>query len=230
MFIFPKKFENEFVEKVLPLECVARGILASEGFAFCAFCKLYNIDMIIESGVYNGQSTLIWSKFFRDISIIAIDAELKTSTLEKFELNENVIFYNGNARNYLPRRIKENPEKRIAVFIDGPKGLTAIKLAKKCFAFDNVFMVGVHDTHKLSFNKLNETRLVADNLKETKFHTDDVDFVKQYKYMDVVPNSVGTGDEDICWRPYGLLNKIDLSERCLGSYGPTISFLLKDIK
>ncbi|MHA1290871.1 MAG: hypothetical protein ACTSPB_26090 [Candidatus Thorarchaeota archaeon] len=54
-----KRAEKDFVEEVLPLPYVARGILASEGFALCAISKYFKVSLILESGVYKGQSTLV---------------------------------------------------------------------------------------------------------------------------------------------------------------------------
>ena len=230
MYVFNKEIETEFTDRVLPLECASRGILASEGFAFCCYCKQHNIDLIIESGVYNGQSTLIWSKFFPDIHIIAIDRELKQSTIEKLAWNKKIILKKQAGRSFVHYCIKNNPEKRIAVFIDGPKGNAAIELTKQCFMFENVFVAAMHDTHKVSFNKPNKTRTIVDDTHGFSFHSDNLEFVNQFSFMDSPKNYIGQGDEDIYWLPGYLMSKKSGMIRSLGSYGPTISIMSKEIK
>ncbi len=230
MYAFHQEIENEFVEKVLPIDCVSRGILPSEGFAFCAYCRQYNIDMIIESGVYNGQSTLIWSKFFGlNTQIVAVDRELLGQTVKKFNHLDNVIMIKGDGRELLRYLIKVNPASRIAIFIDGPKGEMAIALARKCFESENVFVAAIHDTHKLSFGFQNKTRTIVDSISDFKFHSDDKEFVKKYKYMDRELYLLGEGDEAIYWVPYKLIDRLHDSERSLGSYGPTVSIMSKDL-
>src|SRR3990167_490656 len=50
-------------KKILPLVWRPRTVLLSEGFAFCALCELFGIETVIESGVFDGRSTEIWTRF-----------------------------------------------------------------------------------------------------------------------------------------------------------------------
>lgn len=221
--------EEEFCKNVLPLEYQARGILPSEGFAFCTLCVANKVDLIIESGIYNGQSTLIWSKFFQGIRIIAIDKVLRTKTLKRFAGNHLVQFEKGNAYIELPYLLMRYPEKRIGIFIDGPKGMDALGLAATLFHFPNVFVVGTHDLHKLSNGVSNKRRVYLDKYCPMNFYTDEEYFVNKYSYMDKPPNCYGQGDEDIYWQPGKNISKETKKVNILGSYGPTVGFLVKGV-
>ena len=228
-----QEVEKEFVDKMLPMPFVARGILASEGFAFCAIAKQMGVDLIIESGVYEGQSTYIWSKFFSDSKIIAIDKDFLPATIERFSSIHNVDFWEGDGYRLLPELIQKNPDKKIAIFIDGPKGMRAIDLAVQCFKYDNVMMVGLHDFHTISKNKKlgnkapNVRRTRLDDSGVVDLYTDDSEFVRLYSYMDSVLNFTGQGDEDLYWTPYWLMSKTEGKFATFGSYGPTIAFIIR---
>lgn len=221
--------EEEFCRKVLPLKCQSRGILPSEGFAFCALCVANKVNLIIESGIYNGQSTLIWSKFFSGLRVISIDMEFKPEVLKRFADNHLVQFENGNAYTSLPYLLMRYPEKRIGIFIDGPKGMDALGLAATLFHFPNVFVVGTHDLHKESFGKPNKRRAYLDEHCPMDYYTDDEWFVNRFRYMDSPLNYFGQGDEDVYWEPYVLKTRSTKQSRNLGSYGPTAGFLVKEI-
>jgi len=229
-----KDTEKEFVEKMLPMPFVARGILASEGFAFCAISKHFKANLILESGVYKGQSTSIWSKFFSNSKVIAIDKVLLESTVKKFTSVSNVELRKGSGETLLPKLIRENSNERITVFIDGPKGMDAIDLAEECLSFDNVFMVGLHDFHTMTKNRSvrdhegkNIRRIKLDEMGIADFYTDDLEFLQLYSYMDSAPNLTGLGDEDYYWAPYWLMSKQHGKVATFGSYGPTIAFILR---
>lgn len=227
MYKFNELTEKKYVENVIPMKYYSRGILMSEGFAFCSFCELHNVDLIIESGIYGGQSTRIWSRFFKDIPIISVDKILKGEVIDEFKDVKNVTLVKADAKSFLPDYISKNPGKRIGVFIDGPKGEEAIQLLKKCFEIQNVFVAGMHDVHKLSFEKPNNTREILDKEGIIHFFTDDKEFVEVYSYLDSDKNMVGRGTEDIFWSP-GKLNSKEFGVlRLLGSYGPTVAIMLK---
>jgi len=219
--------EQEFIENVLPLEYFSRGILASEGFCFCAFSKFFEVDLILESGVYNGLSTTIWSKFFRNIPIIAIDKNLREDAIQRFKLVGNVQLKEGDSENLLPILIKENSEKRIAIFIDGPKKLSAIILASKCLEFENVVLVGIHDLCKKSNGLISKTREFLDKSKLIDFYTDDLEFIKRYSFMDSTENFIGNGDEELYWQPGGNVSKLCGRVPSFEGHGPTIGFILR---
>jgi len=220
-------YEDEFVKKMLPMPFVAKGILASEGFAFCALAKCFGISLILESGVCKGQSTHIWSKFSSSTKVIAVDKVMLEQTIQKFNSIPNVSLQVGNGKHLLPLLVRRNPEERIAIFIDGPKGMDAVDLAKQCLEFENVYMIGMHDFHNISKGAPNIRRIKLDEMNIADFYTDDPEFLKHYSYMDSNENFTGQGDEDHYWFPYWLMSKRRGKIATFGSYGPTIAFILR---
>ena len=189
---------------------LSRGILNSEGLAFCALADFFNSEMIIESGVCNAGSTTIWGKYFSDIPIVGIDIDITAQAAIRTCIYPNVVLLEGDGRKIIPQMIGEFSDKNISVFIDGPKNDAAIKLAQRCFEFDNVRMVGVHDIFRRLYGKETEVRKLFDSLGVHKFCTDEEWFVDEYSYMDVDND----GSKYIVPEKYGL-------------YGPTIGFFLK---
>jgi hypothetical protein len=173
-----KRFEN----KVLPLDYIKNGILLWEGFAFCALLDLFNIDMIIESGIAGGRSTEIFARYFNG-RIIAIDnadyygLDRFNATKSRLARYKNVTCLNADSIFVMPKLISQNPDKSIALFLDGPKGLKAMRLAQRCFAFPNVKFVGIHDQCKESYHQL-------DRWDKTFFYTDSHWFIARYSYLD----------------------------------------------
>jgi len=126
-----------------------RGILPSEAFAFISLCKAFNVDMVIESGTAFGQSCFLFAKYL-NIPVHTID-DISHYGNEAHDVAKNrckhldVTFHNGNSLNVLPKLIKEYSDKKIAVFIDGPKGDTARRLREDVWKNDNVLIAGCHD-------------------------------------------------------------------------------------
>lgn len=215
----------ETFQRMLPVEWAARSILLSEGFAFCAMCDLFDIDTIIESGIYNGRSTLIWSKYREQkFDIFAIDKTLREEAAQLLVQSHNVIQIAGDGMIEVPKRIGFLPMRKVAVFLDGPKGSQAVHLAKKCLKdFPQVKFVGVHDCHNLTRGKENETRKLMRE-SDAFFFTDEEWFTDKFGFLDI---DEGQLDEEqfANWKPGGYVYTNGKPERILGSYGPTIGFL-----
>lgn len=182
------------------------GILESEGYTFCTLCDLFKIERILESGTGEGRSTKIFSQYFDDVTIETIDR------VDNLNI-PNVIKHVGNGITLLPKLLNRSKNKT-AVFIDGPKGQVAIDLAVRCLKEDHVSFVGIHDTHKLSYAKVNKTREVLDGLKILKYYSDEC------LHLDCEDQEAGG------WKPYHKMR--DNVWEYIGSYGPTICFLFKE--
>lgn len=204
---------DKFKSKVMPNAKISRGILNSEGFAFCALAEQLGVDLIVESGVCNGGSTTILGKYFTDIPIVSVDVVLKMEAVIRTSIFHNVTLATGDGNTLLPQMCELFADKKIAVLIDGPKGVNAITLAGKCFSYDNVVMVGIHDMFKALCGELKQDRILFDGLQVKKFVTDDEDFVKEYGHL--LNGNDGNPR-----------NKKYYSEEH-GGYGPTIGFMLK---
>ena len=217
------KFRDQvFGEKTL---WVSRGILMSEGLSICAAMDLYKIDMLIESGICNGHSTQIWLNYDNNISIKAFDIKIKESTKKRLSLEKNLFMECGNSKVLVPEAIKNNTNKRIGVFIDGPKGVASLRLAEKCYLYDNVSFVAVHDLNA-ALGLQTGFRSLANKLEAVSFFTDEVWFVDTYKDLDInESNQHDTGD---VWEPYKRTRN-GVTYSLGGSYGWTVGFLLKNM-
>ena len=221
---------NRFMVKVLPLGFVEHGILTSEGFAFCAMCELFDVNMIIESGVCMGRSTTIWAKYFgRRVKIIGIDHKPFDPDVRHSLKEMGVKLILDDSLNRFPVLLKQYADRKIAVFIDGPKDENSIWLAKKCYEQNNVKFVGVHDVHKWNFDrhkldrgeKNNIARKLFDKWDVPKFLTENQRFLQRYKDLDQIFRN-----SERYWVPYGY-KYAGKKEEKFGSYGLTIGFALK---
>jgi len=140
---------NEFVKSgVYDLTIAENSVLFSEAFAFMSFCRLYDVDLILESGVYRGFSSEVWSLFAKDV--VAIDLfpapEIFEVAKQRLKHRTNVRIIQGNGKVVLPQVLDAaGPERRAAVFIDGPKGELAIRLASTLRKHPKVAFVAMHD-------------------------------------------------------------------------------------
>lgn len=206
---------DKFNGRVMPNRKVSRGILNTEGLAFCALADHLKADLIVESGVCNGGSTNILGKYFPDIPIVSIDINVKMGAIIRTSIYHSVTLVHGDATVLLPQIYEEFSERRIAMLIDGPKGLNAINLAGKCFDQKNVVLIGIHDMFRSLRGKLKQDRILFDNLKVHTWTTDDKDYVAEFRNLDVDNDGSNYVEPDkYCSEKYG-------------GYGPTIGFMLK---
>lgn len=142
-FLF-RRVIDEFVSSgVYDLEMTENSVLFSEAFAFVAFCRLHEVTSVLESGVYKGVSTEIWSLFVQDV--IGIDIFISAQAEARLAPHSHVRLLAGDGRVLLPRLLEEQPSRRVAVFIDGPKGELAIHLAMRVKSHPQVAFVAMHD-------------------------------------------------------------------------------------
>jgi len=211
-------------KELLPLPDMGdRGIIPTEGLAFIAMCEIFNVDIIIESGVYNGISTYMWSEFFGNSKkIIAIDKDLIPRTLDRFK-NKSVTFVSGDGGIEISRLINANKSKKIGVFIDGPKNIAAMPVLFNAIRNDNVAFVGLHDMYKCRASGVPiEGRIKIQNFSGGNFFTDNDFFVNRYGYINNETESVMVNP--CTFEKMSLKEGIELT----GSYGPVIGFVFKD--
>lgn len=152
------------------------GIMPMEAFALCKYIQDNKVTLILESGTAYGYSTEILGNIFPDIKIITIDTQqnygntVQTVTQNRLSYLDNVSCIIANSHTKLPDLIKKYSDEVIAVFIDGPKGNQAKKLALSCNEYSNVVFSGCHD------QMVQENGSFSPNL--------DPEFCKKYKYLD----------------------------------------------
>ena len=127
-----------------------RGILPTEAFAFISYCKALQVDMIIESGTAYGQSCSLFAKYL-GVDVHTIDnvshygIEARNIAKKRCE-GLPVHFHIGNSLEILPHLLQQYPDKKIAVFIDGPKGETAKQFRANIWNNSNIVMAALHDS------------------------------------------------------------------------------------
>lgn len=174
---------------MLPITHVETGIAPSEAFSFCSMCDLYDIDLMIEGGVFKGFSTRIISKYL-DCEMISVDRTIFENV--KSELSHRVKFKKGDGTKVIPDLVKLNQNKKIGVLLDGPKGNMAIDLAEAIMKYDCVKFVGIHDMFKnikyhSSSIQNGKEEIPRDRLSKSqyfKFFTDEDWFVDKWSWVD----------------------------------------------
>lgn len=157
--IFSETLEE--IAKTYPKKALA----FNEGFLLYNLLKLHKIDMFIESGVCAGGSTRLIATTLPNLPIKAVDTfnardtdigyaceyynvdySALIDTIHKaFSFAPNVEFIQGDGTKVLPELIENNPELKIGVLVDGPKGNPQKLLMEKCIGYDNVTFVCGHD-------------------------------------------------------------------------------------
>jgi hypothetical protein len=209
------------------IKWVARSILLSEGLLVCAIADMLGVDLFIESGIYEGKSTEIWGNYFSNIDVIAMDAVIREGVESRLSYLSNLKVMQGDGTIKIPQIVQAlaNKDKRIGVFIDGPKGEVAVNLAEKLIKKENVKFVAVHDCHKMSFGQVNYTRIALEKHKGGKFFSDSQLFLEKFRCLD--EGDIGQLDEEQQFRWYpGRLDLENGTSRDLGSYGPTVGVIL----
>ena len=154
-----KSLYHSYNRKVGRIRPSCDCMLRAENFCFCVICKMFNIDIIIESGLCHGSSTEMFAKYFNDKKIYSIDTEIIDSTKRYLSRYDNIEILKGNGLNLVEQIISENKGSRIAVFIDGPQGNDQLVLAKR--VINDVEFVALHDVGKV-FSRM-ERRLRNDD-------------------------------------------------------------------
>ena len=200
-----------------------RSILMSEAFAFCGVGDLFDIDIVLESGVWLGRSTEIFASYFAPKRVVAVDVSLKKVMVDRLGKYDNLTLVQDDGPSYIKRMLKDSKIKRAGIFIDGPKESRAVDCAKKLLAYENVSFVAIHDAHKSKVKRM----LV--NLKHPLFFTCEKWFIKKYSKLDR-GESHWDEQQDKKWIPHLIISKNEKSlDRNLGDYGYTIGFAFNPI-
>lgn len=229
---------DRFVDKVLGSTLWApRSILMSEGFAFCAVADLLGVNVVLESGIHSGRSTQIWANYFPSKTpIIAIERHsFKEEAIKRLESYDNVELTRGDGPTVILDSLPNFLDKKIGVFMDGPKDAPALNFAKEILPLPNVVLVAIHDMSTTkgrfqidtSLGKKGELfypkgRIEFDKWELGQFLTDEKWFVDEYAWLDY-DESQYDAKQRARWTPYIYLGTGG-PNRELNSYGPTVGF------
>lgn len=168
-----EEFLPVFEDKVLPFPFARKGIWQSEAFSVCALSSILGIENLIESGVLRGRSTEMFAKY--GLNILSVD-RTRDKTMSRFDAYPNVKITIANSQKMLPE-LGRQAVKKTGVFIDGPKGVGACKLARRMLKHPNVAFVGIHDQRIGHFH-------VMDKYFPEVIYTDESCFRKRFGYLD----------------------------------------------
>ncbi len=158
----------------------SKGIFNSEMLLFVSLTKYFSVNLIIESGRANGQSTKIIAECFKNpiYKIISVESNRFSphvkNSYERLKKYRNLELLFGTSFSLIPELIMEE----CCILIDGPK-TGAIKLAINCMKNPLVKAVFVHDLTKDS-----NQRITAKKVFNYYFFTDNKDYVTKFKVLD----------------------------------------------
>lgn len=201
-----------------------RSILMSEAFAVCGAGDLYDVDIVLESGIWMGRSTEIFASYFAPKRVVAIDVSLKRVVVERLEKYDNLTLVQGDGPEQIRKILKDPKIKRAGIFIDGPKESRAVKYIEEFLDQGNVSFVGIHDAHKSKVKRM----LIL--LGYPLFFTCEKWFLKKYSKLDR-GESQWDEQQGMKWVPHWIISRRGRElNRDLGIYGPTIGFVLNPEK
>lgn len=187
--------KEEFIQAAKKIKHERAGVCYHEALAFAAMCKEHDVDFIFESGTASGISTRLWAEMFPNIKIVTVDNllwEKKVGcNLSKdralFSNYPNISFIVGDSRKVFEEIISKNLDKRVAVFLDGPKDKSALRLAEKLLDRKNVKFVAIDDMGQTKNIKRgwHVWKSYSNNTINKFFHTTgEAWFVKRYGKLD----------------------------------------------
>ncbi len=201
-------------------EYVVRGILNSEMLAVISMLHELDIDLVVESGRYLGQSTKVLAQAMQGSKCVIHSTELKRDEIaaqaeQRLAHFDNIQLHYGDAADVIPKIVAQHPDQRIAILLDGPKGRPAFELLNRAIAENaNVIIGFIHDLRDSYPGMLNPNRVDVHEWFERIFFTDDEEYVTKFKHFD-----------DACHIP-GFWEPHYISWRRAGSYGPTLGVIL----
>lgn len=195
------------------------AMLPSELLVVSAVVKALGCGALVESGRAWGFSTEVLARFFReDVPIHSFELmrDEKARTVEdRLGSFGNVILNYGDSRLDLETYVQDLSTRRVAVLIDGPKGRTAVDLARRLAGRDKVVVCFLHDAFIGS-----RTRARIHRRFERVLYSDHCQFVHGFSHLDETYQArYGGGSEEVRWRPYRKGN------RRQESYGPTVAVI-----
>jgi hypothetical protein len=108
------------------------------------------VEILIECGRQDGASAKWFDDNVPDISIFSIDLDDRPDVLANSMRNltgTNVNAVTGDIFLEVPRLIRANPSKRIAIVEDAVKGWPGLALLMSCIFYENVVLIAQHNSH-----------------------------------------------------------------------------------
>mmetsp|Transcript_59850 Transcript_59850/g.135040 ORF Transcript_59850/g.135040 Transcript_59850/m.135040 type:complete len:426 (+) Transcript_59850:85-1362(+) len=175
----------------LKLPQLPDSICPSEAGFFLAWVALLGVDAVVESGRGSGGSTAFWcrSPTWARLVIFSIDRAHRKTSADAVAGCAQVSLIEADAFQALRPLLNSLSDKRVGLFVDGPKGRVAVKLALELMAeFPSIVLVGLHDVHRLSpyyqSKGMHKTRAALEEAGCLTFFSDEDWFVKSWATLD----------------------------------------------
>jgi hypothetical protein len=174
-------FSNKTIE--FPLYGIHKQIMVF----YLALVRFYKINLVIESGVGMGYSTKYLIDFSEKFNIQTVSIDLNINQLYckhrnvEFKKNSLSSFEEGDGFLKVSELVMQNKDKKIALFLDGPKHLEAISLHDICcllsknviFSFIDDILVNSNSFKSLKnynyfyiYDLLNKEKIFRENKKK----------------------------------------------------------------
>lgn len=214
-----EKVLEDYRNKIASVPYEEKGVLFSEVLFIVATSLDLNPRQLLESGRARGQSTHLFGVCLPGIKVISIERYATSDDVpvaeDRVRSLSNVSLLYGDSQKLLPELLLDGD----IVFIDGPKGFRAVRLALKLLSTGKPTCVFVHDLYKGQ----PERDFVERNLP-TAFFSDNTEFVERYSHLDELCWATMKTDDMNGWQPY----HFDGKKR--ESYGPTMTCIPYDSK
>lgn len=229
------KFKFEIVKKKLFLT----SIYPSEAIVIFSLLKKHRINTFLEFGVGRGDSTWMISQLIKNDNLsinyyaIGNPKQHEINSLRKFTREDNHIKFTKGLIPSILNSININTNKKIAIFIDGPKGSDEEFMSTLHYIFEylNPRLVLIHDVEKSIpyYNFISKCRLNLTRIKLISFFQNNLDKNKyQLTFFNNLDNYIFRKIDNLHFKnyknqlaPYFFKNSKNLS------YGPGIGMILK---
>mmetsp|Transcript_60046 Transcript_60046/g.160936 ORF Transcript_60046/g.160936 Transcript_60046/m.160936 type:complete len:259 (-) Transcript_60046:267-1043(-) len=175
----------------LQLPQLPDSICPSEAAFFLGWVALLGVNVVVESGRGSGGSTAFWCKspHWTQLSVFSIDREHREESADAVADCNKASLVEADAFQVLRPLLKSLSHQRVGLFLDGPKGRVAVKLALQMMVeFPHVVLVGLHDVHRLSpyyqSRGLHKTRSALEEAGCLSYFSDEDWFVKAWADLD----------------------------------------------
>jgi len=205
----------------------------SELCAIVSTARRHSVDVVVEGGTYLGQSAHVLATILhRHVDTVEINPEIAAKARARLAgLDVTVHDGDGMTRVHELVRLHDWAGWRTGVFLDGPKGTSALVLVQSLMEdtdLHHLRFIAVHDTYASRPERPNPIRAALAELGDwmpgwERWTTDDPAWKFVHARLDDGLHAQHRGDSPHGWMPYiQYLHGVRYSS---SSYGPTVTIL-----
>ena len=205
----------------------------SELCAIVATARRQCVDVMVEGGTYLGQSASVFASILhRLVDTVEISPEIADRARARLHGLDNVTVHVGDGMTLVRSLVQMHCQmsRRVGVFLDGPKGTSALVLVQSLMEDSALHMlrfIAVHDTYASRPERPNPIRNALAELADftrgwTRWTTDDPAWHDVHA-LDNDLYAQHRGDSPHGWMPYA--QYVHGERFASSSYGPTVTIL-----